>query len=141
MKTIQLYGRLTADPVFSMTNNGKEVCNFSVAVNERFIKDTASFFNLVAFGKIAVLVSKYLKKGSPVLVSGDVRQEHWQDKTTGQKRSAYKVYVDSLYLLPRENGGRPKDAPETMPPVDDSIIDSNVFTQPDMFPANDNDPF
>ncbi len=90
-------GNITQDLELLQLESGTHVCNFSVAVNEKFKKKTGEvvervdFFNCVAFQKTAVNLAKYMKKGSPILVQGKLQQDRWEDKETGKKRSAYKV--------------------------------------------------
>ena len=49
-------------------------------------------------------ISKYLKKGNQLLVSGRLQQRTWQDKDTGKNRSALDVVVEEFSLLTMEIG-------------------------------------
>lgn len=109
-KTI-LVGNLTRDPELRYTPGGAAVCEFSVAVNERYTDkagqkvENVHFFDIVAWAKTAELVSQYCKKGNPVLVDGKLSQERWDDKNTGQKRSRVKVVAERIQFLGSKNAG------------------------------------
>ena len=61
-----LLGRLTRDAELRSTSGGKNVTEFSLAVDKG--NDQAAFFDVVAWEKTAELVSQYTQKGSKVLV-------------------------------------------------------------------------
>lgn len=62
-----LVGRLTADPELKASPSGVNVCNFTVAVDRRFVKEgeerKADFINCVAWRQTAEFISKYFTKG------------------------------------------------------------------------------
>lgn len=93
-----LQGRLTADVELKSTQGGKSVCNFTVAVDRRFAKDSdqkADFINCIAWEKTADFLSRYFGKGSAVLVCGELQPRSWTDNN-GQKRYATEVKVDEV---------------------------------------------
>ena len=105
-----IMGNLTRDPEMRTTPNGASVCSFGVAVN-RVYKDAAgnnveqvSFFDCSAWGRLGETIAQYAKKGSGVLISGRIEQRSWEDKTTGQKRSAVEIRVEDFNFLPRGGG-------------------------------------
>lgn len=80
MNQICITGRLTRDPESRMTQSGKEVVNFCVAVN-RVGKDAgADFINCVAFGKQAEVIGKYFIKGMKIDLSGRLQTGSYTDK-------------------------------------------------------------
>lgn len=84
-----LMGRLTKSPELRKTKKGKDgksVCNFSIAVNRRFDRETADFFNCTAWGKTAEFVNEYFDKGQPILVEGQVESREYVDKEGGNHR-------------------------------------------------------
>ena len=98
----QVGGTLGRDPESRSTSGGVKVVNFSVAVEKGFgDRASTSWFNIIAFDKNAEFAEKYLKKGKPVVISGDLQVRSWDDKQTGQKRTsteivAYKIdFADS----------------------------------------------
>lgn len=108
---VVLAGNLTRDPELRTTPSGASVCAFTIAVNRNY-KDASgaqqeqtSFIDCSAWGKAAELISQYVKKGRPLLVSGRLSQRSWEDKTTGQKRSRTEVVVEDFTFIDGGNSG------------------------------------
>lgn len=57
------------------------------------------FLTCKVSGRTAEIANLYLTRGSPVGVTGQLREESWVDKITGQKVSRLVVRVDSLSLM------------------------------------------
>ncbi|ELV05710.1 single-stranded DNA-binding protein, partial [Brachyspira hampsonii] len=76
---IVIEGRLTKDPTYMKTKNGKSLCKFSVA-NNRFyytngtLQNEVYFFDLVTWGYNADKAAVSLFKGRHVLINGELRQ-------------------------------------------------------------------
>ena len=100
--SVTLIGRLTADPVSKYLPSGSAVVEFSIA-NNYYVssKNTTevNYFDVVAFGKMAETVSKYLTKGKQVAIMGTLRQERWQDKDTNAARSKVRIIMQSMQML------------------------------------------
>ncbi len=98
-------GNLTRDPESRTTPNGANVTSFSVAVNRVYRdangeqKETVSFIDCSAWGKLGDTIAQYAKKGSGVLVSGRLDQHSWEDKTDGKKRSRVEIVVEDFNFL------------------------------------------
>jgi len=109
-----LMGNLTRDPELTYTNSDMAICKVGLAVNRRYKdsqsgewKEQASFFDVTIFGTRGATFAKYHTKGRPAFVEGELRQDTWEDKQTGAKRS--KVYVVANnweFVGGREGGGR-----------------------------------
>lgn len=100
-----LMGRLTRDPEQRTTSTGKNIASFSIAVDRNTQDDQADFFNVTAWEKLGDLVMQYLGKGRRVLVQGRLRQDSWDDKETGQKRSRVEVVATDVTFLDGPNSG------------------------------------
>lgn len=102
-----LMGRLTRDPETRTTPSGKSVTSFSIAVDRQTQDDQADFFDVTAWEKLGDLVSQYLSKGRRCLVQGRLRQDSWDDKETGKKRSRVDVVATDVTFLdgPSGDGG------------------------------------
>jgi single-strand DNA-binding protein len=104
-----LIGRLTRDPELRTTSGGKDVVEFSIAVNKR-IKPAegpdADFFRVRAWGQVARYVSEYIGRGRLVAVDGRLEQRTWQDQN-GNKRESIEVVADNVNALdrPRDEAG------------------------------------
>ena len=76
MNKLIIIGNLTKDPELRTTPAGKNVANFTVAVNrrgqQREGQPDADFFRVAAWGNLGINCSKYLTKGSKVSVTGSV---------------------------------------------------------------------
>lgn len=118
VNTVMLLGRLTQDAELRTTSNGKNVTEFSLAVDKG--NDKADFFNVVAWEKTAELVSQYTKKGSKVLIQGRLEQQTWEKD--GKKNSKVVVIAfDVTFLDPKTEAGAGRDV---LP--NDSDMDSPV---------------
>jgi len=96
-----LTGNLTRDPELKFLDSGTVVARFTVAVSEKrkdrngVETETTSFFDCDAIGSIAQNIGDSLRKGDRVVVCGNFKQRTWDDKETGQKRSAMELKVES----------------------------------------------
>ncbi|MDB5177734.1 MAG: putative Single-stranded DNA-binding protein 1 [Candidatus Saccharibacteria bacterium] len=123
-----LLGRLTRDPEARTTTSGKTVVSFSLAVDRAGQDDQADFFDITAWEKLGELVTQYLSKGRRVLVQGRLRQDSWDDKETGKKRSRVEVTATDVTFLDGPSGdGQSSQAPtgnsSTNKKSDDVVIE------------------
>lgn len=97
-----LAGRLTADPELKTTQSGISVTQFTIAVNRPKRKDdntdTSDFISCVAWKERAELVAKYFRKGSAIMVIGQIQTRTWTDNNN-QKRYATEVLVDNIRFV------------------------------------------
>lgn len=100
---IVVEGRLTRDPELLKTKNGKSLCKFSVANNRYYFQgkdliDEVSFFDVVSWGPLAERCGTTLKKGNPVLVSGNLKQDSYQTKN-GEKRQRVGIVAANVKFI------------------------------------------
>ena len=106
---IILAGNLVHSPDLKHTQGGTAICKINLAVNSRAKKgdkweDEVSYFDLVAFGKTGEAIAEHVAKGQSILIEGRLKQERWEKE--GQKKSAIRVYVDTVqFLSPKNNAG------------------------------------
>ena len=98
-----LIGNMTADPELKQTTGGISVCSFSIAVNRRFARaeqgqQNVDFINIVTWRQQAEFVSRYFKKGNPILICGQLQTRSWNDNQ-GQKRYATEVVADEVSFV------------------------------------------
>ncbi len=112
---VVLMGRLTRDPEQRTTTTGKTITSFSLAVDRGGQDDQADFFDITAWEKLGELVSQYLSKGHRCLVQGRLRQDSWDDKETGKKRSKVEVVATDVTFLdgPQGDGDGGNSAPRS----------------------------
>jgi len=104
-----LLGRLTNDPDSRVLPSGNPVTNFSVATNRVWTdkngakQEDAQFHNIVVFGKLADIASRYLAKGRLVLVEGRIQNRSWEG-ADGIKKYRTEIIADNIQLGPRPGG-------------------------------------
>lgn len=82
MKTITIAGNVGKDAELRRTGNGDPVLNFSVAVEDRSGKEKATFwFDVALWGKRGETLEQYIKKGSRIVVTGDLTRRDHDGKT------------------------------------------------------------
>lgn len=79
MNKLMVIGNLTKDPESRVTSNGKDVCNFTVAVRKNY-GDGSQFIKAVTWGKLAQNCQTYLSKGSKVALIGEASIEVYSGK-------------------------------------------------------------
>jgi single-strand DNA-binding protein len=112
-----LVGRLGRDPESRFTGSGQAVCNFSLAT-DRSYKDRngqtqkqTEWHKIVAWGKLAEICQKYLKKGSQIFIEGRIQSRQWEDQQ-GQKRTSFEIVAGEMRMLgSRGEGGGVAPAP------------------------------
>lgn len=91
-----------------MLPSGNAVCEIGLAVNRQFRdqngenREETTFVDVVAFGRQAEVIGKYLSKGRPLLMEGRLKLDQWEDKQSGQKRSKLRVVLENFQFV----GGR-----------------------------------
>jgi len=123
---VTLVGNLTRDVELRTTGTGTKVCDLGVAYNKKRKtddggwEDEAHFFDVTLWGNTAQVAADYLKKGSPVLVEGELAQDRWEQD--GQKRSKVKIVGRRMVMLGQRQvepaAERPEPAAST-PPVEE----------------------
>lgn len=102
--TLVVVGNLTGDPELRFTSSGAAVAKFTVASTPRVLDRQSGqwrdgeplFITCTAWRDLAEHVAESLTRGVRVIVSGRLRLARWQDKTSGEKRSAYGLEVDEI---------------------------------------------
>lgn len=112
---VTLVGNLTRDVELRTIASGTAVAEVSLAVNERIKRgdkweDKVHFIDCVLWGRTAEIAAEYLAKGRPVLFSGSLQQDQWEQD--GQKRSKIKVKVSEMTMLGSPSGGQQAPAAE-----------------------------
>ncbi len=101
---VQLIGNLGNDPEIITLESGKKLAKFSLATNESYKNSEGEkvtqtdWHNLIAWGKTADIIEKYVTKGKEVAIEGKLTSRSYDDKE-GQKRYVTEVVVNELLLL------------------------------------------
>lgn len=118
MQTIKnhvfLIGNLGNDPEVVKFDSGKKTAKFSLATNEDYINQegekitNTQWHNVVAWGNLAGIIEKYLKKGSEVCVSGSITYRTYTDSEQ-ISRKITEVKAHEIYM----NGPKPVNEDST----------------------------
>lgn len=120
LNKVFLIGRLTDNPQLRVTPNNQSVVNFALATNRVWTdksgqkQNSTEFHNLVAWGRQAELISKFLTKGSLVYIDGRLQTRTWDDKQ-GQKRRTTEIIAENIQFGPRLAGNRNEPAAPEAP--------------------------
>lgn len=92
-------GNLTRDPEFRQVGEYR-VARLGLAVNNGYgdKKKTMFLDSEVWVPHLVKLTEDYLKKGSNVLVEGELHQDDWTDKESGNKRSKLFAKLSNIRL-------------------------------------------
>lgn len=108
-----LIGRLTDDPELTTTPNGKNVCNFSLAVDRPYKDDAgnrqADFIPCVAWGKTAENFAAYFAKGKAIGVEGSLQSRSYTGKD-GVKRYIVELMVERWFFVESKKGSTPSES-------------------------------
>lgn len=124
LNKVFLMGHLTRDPELRHIPSGSSVCEFSLAVNRKWkdkggeSKEEVSYFDCIAWSRTAEVVAEHVKKGAPLFVEGYLKQDRWDDKDTGQKRSKIKVTAERVQFLGGKREGGASEKEEEVPSND-----------------------
>ncbi|AXY73835.1 single-stranded DNA-binding protein [Paraflavitalea soli] len=101
---VQLIGYVGIEPEVRLTEKRKKWVRFSLATHETYrnaqgekVTET-QWHHLVAWGKVAEIVEKYLLKGKEVAVEGKLVNRSYTDKD-GIKRYTTEILVSEVLLL------------------------------------------
>lgn len=118
-----LIGNLGNDPDVRYTSGGSAVANVSVATSETWRdketgdqQERTEWHRIVFFGRLAEIVSEYLRKGSKIYVEGRLQTRKWQDRD-GNDRYTTEVVANEMQMLDSKGGsgtfaGAPAEAPK-----------------------------
>lgn len=102
-----LSGNLVRDPDTRILENGTHLAKMSIANNQRYRdksgewQEKTCYVNVIAWRRTAELVSEFCRKGSPVLVEGELVFNSWEDRD-GNKRNQLEVNARRIQFLERK---------------------------------------
>jgi single-strand DNA-binding protein len=101
-------GNLIKDPTFRKTHSEVPVTNFTIASNRKFkdssglIKEDVCFIGVVAWYKLAESCYENLRKGSAILVEGELQSRSWKNEE-GFTRSTIEIKARRIQFLNRRD--------------------------------------
>ena len=105
-----LLGNLTRDPETRVTASGVTICKLGLATSRVYVtkdgerREDTTFVDIDAFGKQAEVITKYMRKGRPLMVEGRLKLDQWES-SEGQKRSKLGVVLENFQFV----GGRDEE--------------------------------
>jgi single-strand DNA-binding protein len=132
LNRVLITGNLVDDPKVSILESGVHVARMRIASNQSYKgrdgewHQKTCYVDVVTWRRTAELASEYLRKGSPVLVEGELESSTWQAQD-GSQRSKLEIVARRLQFLerpgtqpgtaePRSAAGAPVQADEQEPP-------------------------
>ncbi|MFQ5863981.1 MAG: single-stranded DNA-binding protein [bacterium] len=107
INNVMIAGNLTNDPSFRQTTNGTPVANFYIASNRKFKDNTGQwrenvcFVGVVAWYKLAESCFEFLKKGSAVIVEGELQSRTWKSEE-GSNNIVVEIKARRIQFLNRQ---------------------------------------
>lgn len=101
---VQLIGNVGNTPEIRTTDSGKKVANFSMATNEHYKNSEGEkvqntyWHNVVAWGKLAEIVEKFVGKGKEIAIEGKLTNRIYETKE-GEKRYVTEIVASEILLL------------------------------------------
>lgn len=142
MNKVFLIGNVVRDPRISHSRENLCIANFTVACTNYGNSDKANFPEVVAFGKTALNIEKYVKKGMKLCVDGYVNTGSYQNKD-GHKVYTTNIVANAIEFVggEKKNGHFDGNAGETYENVSnntdqDSFMDIPATAGDDELPFN-----
>ena len=124
-------GRLVKDPEMRTLPNGNPVSNFTIAIDRDYKpKDgerETDFIDVISFRQ-AEFVSKFMKKGSMVIVNGRLQIRSWKDND-GNYHSKSEIVSDNVYFGGSKNDG--STSSENTPVKTKPVTSKSTYTPDD----------
>ena len=117
-------GRLGRDPELKHSSGGTAVVSISLACGWKTKeKEGVEWVRVVAWGQLAEIIGKYLRKGSQVYIEGRMQTREWEDRD-GNKHYTTEIVASSMQMLGNPNNKSPdrKDPGQGEAPADDPDI-------------------
>jgi single-strand DNA-binding protein len=100
-----LVGNLGKDPEVRHTPSGSAVANVTIATSEQWKdkqtgdkQERTEWHRVVFFGRLAEIVSEYVKKGQQIYIEGSLRTNKWQDQS-GNDRYTTEIIASEMQML------------------------------------------
>lgn len=110
LNKVFIIGRVAADPEVRSTPGGQQVASIRVATNRVWNdrqsgqkQEAVEFHSIVAWGSLAGICEKYLKKGQLVMFEGRLQTRSWQG-TDNVKRFRTEIVAENMQLGPKAAG-------------------------------------
>lgn len=99
MNSVNLLGTIGNDVELGKTTEGKEYLRLSLAVRRK--KDKTDWFNAVAYGQTAIIISQYFKKGHRIGITGQLFAD--TTEKDGKKFSSTKIFINDITFIEKKS--------------------------------------
>lgn len=146
LNRVILLGNLGADPELKMTSGGQAVLKMRLATSETYLdrnrvrQERTEWHNVVVWGKRAEALSKFLSKGSRLLIEGGIRTSSYEDRD-GNKRYRTDIVANNVVLDGGGRGGSRGGGREDQGPPDEGARSGGGYEEADYGGGDDDIPF
>ncbi|NGX44512.1 MAG: Single-stranded DNA-binding protein [Candidatus Anoxychlamydiales bacterium] len=131
MNIITVAGRLGVDPEVRFTSNGQKVTTLRMAVNIRKSgKEDTIWYRVTVWGENFDKMISFLKKGSALIVVGDLAKPEIFDNREGKPQVSMNITASSLMFSPFGRSDKPQDSPAASPAASVEKPSSNTQSAP-----------
>lgn len=96
-----IFGHLGKDPEQRTSKDGKNFSKFTVATSTGYgDKKKTTWYNVTVFGKQSDVCQQYLRKGSLILVDGNLDIDEYDGKD-GKRHVSVNLMANSITLMPK----------------------------------------
>ena len=101
---VQLIGNVGIEPTITNLESGKKVARLSLATNENYKNSNGekqtdtNWHTVVAWGKVAEIIEKYVTKGKEIGVSGKLKTRAYETED-GNQRYVTEVEANEILLM------------------------------------------
>ena len=106
INSVVIAGHLTCDPSFRKTTNGTPVTNFYITCSRKFRdnngqwRENVCYVGVVAWYKLAESCFETLKRGSAVIIDGELQSRSWKSED-GTNRNVVEIKARRIQFLNR----------------------------------------
>jgi len=130
INNVIIAGNLTCDPSFRKTTNGTPVANFFIASNRKFKdnngqwRENVCYVGVVAWYKLAESCYENLKRGSAIIVDGELQSRNWRN-TDGTSHNVVEIKARRIQFLNRKSVTIETETSDAQPDVIEENYEKN----------------
>ncbi|CAB4133936.1 Ssb Single-stranded DNA-binding protein [uncultured Caudovirales phage] len=129
VNTVMLIGNVGRDPEIKKSQTDMLIANLTLATSEIYKQEEQTeWHSIVAFGKLAETIEKYVHKGDKIFIEGKLKTRKWQDKETGKDRYKTEILADKMQML----GSSKRYHSEEVNVIDDFVKKAEEFFHEDI---------
>lgn len=138
--------RLSKDVELKYLPSGSSLASLSLVNSTKYKtqsgeqKEESCFIDSVVFGKLAEVANQYLSKGSQVFVTGELKQDTWQDQN-GNNRSKHSIKIDSFEMIGSRQEKQPNNNVQNSYNQNPPIVNETDIKIPEIDISDEQIPF